>query len=186
MSVRLCLSRYLFSSVLCTLAGLLLNASTVHAGTVFSIPATSCAAINPNQARRLEWRKEGVISRDESQSLWVMCPLIRESGENADGDAFAYFSAAVSIFRDASAAQDASVRCILREWVEDQETQRSDVNVSFATGDLQTLSWFALRPAQPGYSIYNLACRLDHDTGVSAIHTESHTTSSSSLRDALP
>lgn len=186
MSSHLCnrLRKRLLPVVAPLLAFACINAPAAWAGTIFSVPATSCAAINPNQSLRLNWGKEGVVSHDDAVTLWVMCPLVREAGLD-DGSDLSYFSAAVTVFAESDADLNSDVRCILREWISGVEQHREDDQVTLLRENEHTFRWMNLQPTDVDLSMYNVACRLDVETGVRSLYTESHSASGAALDDAL-
>ncbi len=65
---------------------------------VTTVPGASCAAINPTQAKQMEFRESGVVNRDPNRDLWVICPLLRDASE--DYAEPVYLAAAAIVFND--------------------------------------------------------------------------------------
>ncbi len=114
--------RYLkiISAIILIIPTLLLT-SGASAQSLFTVHASICEAINPAQSQQMEWRETGLVNRDPSRSLWVMCPIPLEnlSGEFEDSS--------ISMSVGNSNSSPIEIRCILRAG-------------SMASGRLETFS----------------------------------------------
>ena len=160
-------------------------------GDMYNVPGSSCAAINPAQAKAMNWTELGIINKD-TRSLWIMCPLLRKSYSGATGENQTHFSAGIVPFSCGSSAcgeantEDEDIKCIMREY-SGGVVKRSKVEErTLAPGNQVGISYMNWKARDPEGSIFNIACLLPPNTGVSTLLTDSTTDSSSTLiTDAL-
>jgi hypothetical protein len=55
---------------------------------VWTIRSATCEAINQAQSQKMEWRATGLVNRDPSRSLWVLCPVISKFFDSNSQDSF--------------------------------------------------------------------------------------------------
>ena len=83
---------------------------------IWTIHPSICEAIHPIHSSMLKWRPEGLVNRDPSTSVWVMCPVMSKFFDSDSQDS--YFDVAVA----SENPQPVKVNCILR--VIDVNTER--------------------------------------------------------------
>ena len=75
---------------------------------IWTIHASTCEAINPAQSQWMEWRETGLVNRDPSRSLWVMCPVMSKFFDSPFQNSYI----AMLVLNDNT--QSIQVNCILR------------------------------------------------------------------------
>ena len=165
---------------------------SVSLGDMYNVPGSSCAAINPAQAQVMKWTEMGIINKDPNMALWIMCPLLRKSYSGATGENQTHFSAGVIPFSCGSSAcgeantEDVEISCIMREYVGGVQKRAIKEVRTLAPGEQVGISYMNWKALDPEASIFNIACILPTNTGVSTLLTDSTTDSSSTLiTDAL-
>jgi hypothetical protein len=119
---------------------------------VWTIHSSVCEAINPAQSQKMEWRETGLVNKDPSRSLWVMCPVISKffGGNSQDS------SIAIIIANDNP--QSIEVRCILR--VDDGNTRSrqsfSNTKTVFPDGAVD----FSWELDNKPFVLPSIACKL--------------------------
>ncbi len=165
--------------------------SSISFGDMYNVPGSSCAAINPAQAKAMNWTEMGIVNKD-TRSLWIMCPLLRKSYSGATGENQTYFSAGIIPFSCGSSAcgeantEDVDVKCIMREYSGGVAKRAKVEDRTLAPGNQVGISYMNWKARDPESSIFNIACFLPPNTGVSTLLTDSTTDASSTLiTDAL-
>jgi len=75
---------------------------------VWTIHSATCEAINPAQSQKMQWRATGLVNRDPSRSLWVLCPVISKFFDSNSQDSY------ISMIVANDNPQSIKVRCLLR------------------------------------------------------------------------
>jgi hypothetical protein len=75
---------------------------------VWTVHSSVCEAINPAQSQRMEWRETGLVNRDPSRTLWVMCPVMSKFFNSP----YQYSIITLLVANDSSKSME--VQCILR------------------------------------------------------------------------
>ena len=121
-------------AVFCFSAGPLTTSAQNFADTLSSFHSSLCEAINPAQSQRMEWREAGLINRDPSRSLWVMCPIPIAFYNTFTQDS--YFG----IVAGNNSNQSIRLDCILRYWVNQRLTSESQ-SISISPGGRAEYYW---------------------------------------------
>jgi len=169
----------------------LLVLSSISNSDMYNVPGSSCAAINPAQAKAMNWTEMGIVNKD-TRNLWIMCPLLRKSYSGATGENQTYFSSGIIPFSCGSSAcgeantEEVEIQCIMREYSGGVAKRAKVEKRTLAPGDQVGISYMNWKATDPEASIFNIACLLPPNTGVSTLLTDSTTDSSSTLvTDAL-
>ena len=158
---------------------------------MYNVPGSSCAAINPAQAKAMNWTELGIVNKD-TRNLWIMCPLLRKSYSGATGENQTYFSAGIIPFSCGSSAcgeantAAVDIKCIMREYSGGVAKRAKVEDRTLNPGEQVGISYMNWQAQDVEGSIFNIACLLPPNTGVSTLLTDSTTDSSSTLiTDAL-
>jgi hypothetical protein len=151
---------------------------------VTTVPGTSCAAITPAQAKEMEFRETGVVNRDPSRDLWVVCPLLRDASEDYVNPV--YFAAAAILFNDSEEESlSVEIRCSLIERVAANRIRGKTQFVEVPRhkqGAVFVSKWVMNDPTS---SHFQFRCKLPPDTGIAALLTELHGKEGSMVEDSL-
>jgi hypothetical protein len=173
-------------SSVCTILGVtILCVFAQHAlADVTTVPGTFCAAINPTQAKGMEFRESGVINRDPNRDLWVICPLLRDASEDyADP---VYMAAAAIVFNDSEESSfSTEILCTLRELIAANRIRGATQTVDVQPQKQAAVSVSRWVINDPTASHFQFQCRLPPDTGVAALLTELHGSEGSMIEDSL-
>ena len=160
--------------------------SSTTLGDMYNVPGSSCAAINPAQAKAMNWTELGIINKD-TRSLWIMCPLLRKSYSGATGENQTHFSAGVIVFSCGSASCGGAnttavdIRCIGREYVAGVQRRSVVEDRTLEPGEQVGISFMNWQARDAEASIFNIACNLPTNTGVSTLLSDSTTDANSTL-----
>lgn len=151
---------------------------------VITVPGTTCAAINPSQAKQMEFRESGVVNRDPNRALWVICPLLRDASENYVDPV--YFAAAAIVFNDPEEnSTSAEILCTLRELVAANRIRGTTQTVDVPPQKQAAFSKSRWLMNDPTASHFQYQCKLPPDTGVASLLTELHGSEGSMIEDSL-
>ena len=151
---------------------------------LLTVPGTSCAAINPTQAKQMEFRESGVVNRDPSRDLWVICPLVRDASENYVDPV--YFAAAAIVFNDPEEdSPSTEILCTLRELIAANRIRGATQTVDVPPQKQAAVSVSRWVMNDPTASHFQFQCRLPPDTGVAALLSELHGSEGSMIADSL-
>jgi hypothetical protein len=134
---------------------------------VWTIHSSVCEAINPAQSQKMEWRETGLVNRDPSRPLWVMCPVMSKFFDSNSQDS----SIVITIANDNP--QSIEVNCILRFFEMNKETLTSSSLTQIVSPGDQVAFFWALRNMSIG--LPNIACKLPPNgviVGISADYTD--------------
>lgn len=126
---------------------LLLSCARAYSGV--SNPGSSCQAITPAQATRIEWREEGLSNTDTGTDWFVVCPFPRESGRSEQ-----VFS--MRAVNETAASID--LVCILRERRDGAVLQRLRLEGTVEGETAVSYQW-TLTP-EAHNSVVNAVCQL--------------------------
>ena len=119
-------------------------------------PGSTCHSITPGQAKRMEWRKEG-LNNSAVQDYWINCPFERPVGRSQ-------LVVSIRAFNEGPGALE--LNCNFREMYGGQQRQGSAVSKSINQDDFETLNW-TVTPLYLG-SIINAACKLPDGIAIEA------------------
>jgi hypothetical protein len=103
------------------------------AADTFSYHSAICEAITPAQSAKMEWREDGLINKDPSRSLWVMCPMPIKTEDRED------VNFAVAIGNMSNITVD--VDCILRVYDDDANLKSYSHTLRIDPGQVDSNSW---------------------------------------------
>ena len=126
-----------------------------------------CHAITPDQAALMEWREQGLVSRDFGRSLWSICPLTRRAGLEPR-------QVSVRLYNGENGGK--SVQCVLREIKNADQIQGSSQTVNLPSRTTKTVSW-DMTPTD-AESVMNIACALPAGTFIDAVVSKHSSTCS--------
>ena len=151
---------------------------------LLTVPGTSCAAINPTQAKQMEFRESGVVNRDPDRDLWMVCPLLRDASENYVDPV--YFAAAVIVFNDPEENPSSTeILCTFVERVAANRIRGKTQTVDVPPQKQAAVSVSTWVMNDPTASHFQFKCKLPPDTGVAALLTELHGREGSMIEDSL-
>jgi len=99
----------------------------------YSYHSAICEAITPAQSGQMEWRENGLINKDPSRSLWVMCPMPIKTDDNED------VNFGVALANPSDSVVD--VDCILRIFDEDGGMQSYSHTLRIQPGQIGVKTW---------------------------------------------
>ena len=128
-------------------------------------PGSTCHSITPGQAKRMEWRKEG-LKNSAIQDYWINCPFERPVGRSQ-------LVVSIRAFNEGPGALE--LNCNFREMYGGQQRQGGAVSKSINEDDFATLDW----TVTPQYSdsIINAACKLPDGIAIEATRIDTGQTS---------
>jgi hypothetical protein len=103
------------------------------AADTFSYHSAICEAITPAQSAQMEWREDGLINKDPSRALWVMCPMPIKTEDRED------VNFAVAIGNTSNKTVD--VDCILRVYDDDANLKSHSHTLRIGAGQVDSKSW---------------------------------------------
>ena len=151
---------------------------------VTTAPGTSCAAINPTQAKQMEFRESGIVNRDPNRDLWVICPLLRDASE--DYAEPVYLAAAAIVFNDPEEnSSSTEILCTLRELIAANRIRGATQTVDVPPQKQAAVSVSNWVMNDQTASHFQFQGRLPPDTGVAALLTELHGSDGSMIEDSI-
>ncbi|MEM1188539.1 MAG: hypothetical protein AAGI72_08435 [Pseudomonadota bacterium] len=136
-----------------TLASIPVRAGTVDSG-------SSCNAITPAQATRIEWRPQGLTNRDANNDWFVVCPFVRKAGYSEQFFALR----AVNI-----SSNELELTCDFREWADETQLQSQRISIPVPASSGGYLTW-TMTPEDP-VSVINAVCQLPADVRIASLDT---------------
>lgn len=103
------------------------------ASDTFSYHSAICEAITPAQSAQMEWRETGLINKDPSNNLWVMCPMPIKTEDRGDVN----FGVAIGN----TGSQTVDVDCILRIFDDDARMKSYSHTLRVNPGGVQVKTW---------------------------------------------
>jgi hypothetical protein len=160
--------------------------SQVAVADVTTTPGTSCSAITPSQAKRMEFREYGIINRDPSLDLWVVCPLLRDATEGYEEPIY-FAAASVAFFNPEVDSSSASteVFCSIREFVGANRIRSGNRTVDIPEQQQAAVFFSRWVMRDPATSHFLFVCKLPPDSGIAALLSEIHGSEGSMIEDSL-
>jgi len=118
---------------------------------------SSCHAITPAQASKMEWRAQGMVNTDRQTDWWVNCPFTRTRG-------FDEQRLTLRVFNSGNTSK--AIGCNFREMYNGERIQGSPVSATIPAGQARDLQWTAF-PSR-GESVFNAACELPEGLQIEA------------------
>jgi len=134
--------------------GLMISPVFTHADTIQS--GSTCHSITPAQAKKMEWRKEG-LKNTATQDYWINCPFERPHGKQA---------LALSLRAVNESNFSLPLQCDFREIHSGRQHQSRSVNVTLSADSAEVLAW----QVDPLFedSVFNAACKLSDGITIEA------------------
>jgi hypothetical protein len=142
--------------------------SSISSSTVYYSSPQVCAAVNQDQAFSFEWRENGIFNRDETKSLWMVCPTTRGVSDSKN----ARYDVGLRVHNQAEASTD--ITCVMREISNNSGIAQSQVRtLSVDANRTSAMKWQRVKPLAPkGESSFTLTCKLPPNTGLGNISIE--------------
>ena len=152
----------------------LIGSSLTWALSLHNASGIECNAVNPSQAKKIEWRQEGIINKSKTGNVWVTCPLTRLGESVGTGDLFSVRVAAFNL--EDGVLLQAPVRCELKEMVGKNRIESRIFKTTVAPGEQKTMQ-VCDRTPDTWETTYFISCRLAPKTGISTLTTQTRLSS---------